>query len=95
MSHHHDHDHSHDHGDAHHHGHSHSDAPLSFSKKLIKLLDHWIEHNDHHAADFCKWAKDARENGQMEVADILESAAELTHTLSDRFREAGEKVQPD
>ena len=54
MSHHHDHDHDHDHqhGQDHHHGHAHSHAPLSFSEKLVKLLDHWIQHNDQHAEDY-------------------------------------------
>jgi len=80
--------HDHDHG----HSHDHSHAPLSFSEKLVKLLDHWIQHNDHHAEDYRKWAQDARENGRIEVAGLLESAAELTGTISDRFREAGGKV---
>jgi hypothetical protein len=83
MSHHHD----------HHHGHT--PEPLSFSEKLVKLLDHWIDHNDHHAEDYRKWAQDARENGHTEVAELLESAAELTGTISDRFREAGGKVKKD
>ena len=95
MSHHHDHDHNHDHGNDHHHGQAHSDAPLSFSEKLVKLLDHWVQHNDHHAEDYRKWAQDARENGQKEVAELLDSAAELTDTISGRFREAGGKVKPD
>lgn len=101
MSHHrdpdhnHDHDHAHPHGHDHHHGHAHNHAPLSFSEKLVKLLDHWIEHNDHHAQDYRKWAQDARTNGQMEVADLLESAAGLTGDISDRFREAGGKVHAD
>ena len=97
MSHHHDHDHNHDHdhGNDHHHGHAHSDAPLSFSEKLVKLLDHWVQHNDHHAEDYRKWARDAREKGQMEVAELLDSAAELTDTISGRFREAEGKVHPD
>lgn len=86
MSHHHDHLHGND------HRHAHSHAPLSFPEKLVKLLDHWIDHNDHHAEDYRKWAQDARENDQKEVADLLESAAELTGTISDRFREAGGKV---
>ena len=85
MSHHHDHD----------HGHAHSHSPLTFPEKLIKLLDHWIDHNDHHAKDYRKWAEDARENGYTDVADLLGSAAELTGTISDRFREAGEKVKKD
>jgi len=99
MSHHHDHDHDHDHdhqhGQDHHHGHAHSHAPLSFSEKLVRLLDHWIQHNDHHAEDYRKWAQDARENGQTEVADLLESATELTGSISDRLREAGSKVVSD
>jgi len=101
MSHHHDHDHDHDHhhahehGHDHHHGHAHSQAPLSFSEKLVKILDHWIQHNDHHAEDYRKWAHDARENGQTEVADLLESATELTGSISDRLREAGGKVHSD
>lgn len=93
MSHHHDHDH--DHGHDHHHGHAHSHAPLSFAQKLTKLMDHWIQHNDHHAEDYRKWAQDARSNQQTAVADLLEAAAELTGTISDRLREAGAKVKPD
>jgi hypothetical protein len=91
----HDHDHAHQHGHDHHHGHAHRHAPLSFSEKLVKLLDHWIQHNDHHAEDYRKWAQDARENGQIEVADLLGSAAELTGSISDRLREAGGKVHSD
>ncbi len=97
MSHHHDHDphHDHDHGHDHHHGHAHGHAPLSFSEKLVKLMDHWIQHNDHHAEDYRKWAQEARGNGQTAVAELLESAAELTDTISKRFEEAGKQVQPD
>ena len=98
MSHHHDHDHDdhdHHHGHGHHHGHSHSQAPLSFPEKLVKLLDHWIDHNDHHAEDYRKWARDAREHGQTDVAGLLDEAAELTDTITARFREAGGKVRTD
>lgn len=91
MSHHHEHDHGH-HGNDHHHGHAHRQVNLSFPEKLAKLLDHWIQHNDHHAEDYRKWARDAKENGQAAVADLLLSAADLTDTISDRFREAGERV---
>ena len=105
MSHHHDHDHDHnhdhnhhhdhEHDHAHHHGHAHSHSTLSFSEKLTKLLDHWIDHNNHHAEDYQKWAQAARENGQEDVAVLLESAAQLTGTISDRFREAAGKVKKD
>ncbi|PID40680.1 MAG: hypothetical protein CR984_01880 [Proteobacteria bacterium] len=96
MSHHHDHDHhGHDHHDHdQHHGHAHSHAPLSFAEKLVKLLEHWLQHNDHHAEDYRKWALDARQNNQAAVADLLNQAADLTDTISERFREAREKVDP-
>jgi hypothetical protein len=84
--------HDHDHQD---HDHSHRSVPLSFAEKLTKLLDHWTQHNDHHAADYRKWAQDARDNGQTVVADLLDSAAELTDRISNRFREASENVRPD
>ena len=96
MTHHHDHDHEHGHhhhDHDHHHGHAHSHAPLSFSEKLVKLLDHWIQHNDHHAEDYRKWAEEARENGRDDVADLLDDASALTDTISARFREAGEKAK--
>ena len=84
MSHHHD----------HRHGRSHPHTPLSFLDKLVKLLDHWVQHNDHHAEDYRKWARNAREHRQTTVAELLDSAAELTDTISDRFREASGKVTP-
>ena len=99
MSHHQNNDHHRtpDHDVAGHYGRDHrfSQAPLSFSEKLSKLLNHWIKHNDHHAQDYRKWAQDARENHQLAVADLLESAADLTDTISDRFREAGGNVHPE
>jgi hypothetical protein len=85
--------HQHDPDHDHQHGHAHSESPLSFSDKLVKLLDHWVRHNDHHAEDYRKWARQAREHGQAEVADLLDSAAGLTDTISERFREAGGKVE--
>jgi hypothetical protein len=68
---------------------------MSFAQKLAKLLDHWIEHNDHHIGDYRKWAAQARENDQAAVADLLDAAAELTGSVSARFREAAGKVRPD
>lgn len=99
MSHHHEHDHQNDHehhhGHDHCHGHSHRQSPLSFSEKLATILDHWIQHNGHHAEDYRQWAKNARDNGQAAAAQMLESAAELTETISGRLREAAATVQPD
>jgi hypothetical protein len=101
MSHHHDHDHHHDHShhdhdhDHHHHDpdHGHTHSELSFAEKLTKLLDHWIQHNDHHAEDYRKWAQEARHNDQAAVAEQLDAAAELTETITERFRKAADRVK--
>lgn len=98
--HHHDHDHDHghhhDHGDHHHHhDHDQSSVSLSFAEKLTKLLDHWIQHNDHHVEDYRKWASEARENDQAAVAEQLDAVADLTDTISGHFRKAAENVKKD
>ena len=46
---------------------------------MTKLLDHWIQHNDHHIGDYHKWANEARDNGQAEVANLLDAAGILAH----------------
>jgi len=30
---------------------------LTFDEKLVKLLEHWIKHNDDHAENYRDWAK--------------------------------------
>ena len=89
--HHDDHDHAHHHGHDHHHGHAHTE--LSFDQKLEMLLDHWIQHNDHHVADYRGWADKARQNNQAAVADLLSAAADLTETVTQRFKEAAERIE--
>jgi hypothetical protein len=89
------HNHDHHHGHDHHYDQAHTHNPLSFAEKLSKLLDHWIQHNDHHAEDYRKWAQEARQNNQAAVAEQLDAAAELTDTISDRFRKAAQTVQAD
>jgi len=53
MTHHHHH---------HHHDHDHEiESTLSFDEKMIKLLEHWVKHNDDHAETYRGWAKKAKE----------------------------------
>ncbi|MDY6970301.1 MAG: hypothetical protein SVR08_16835 [Spirochaetota bacterium] len=40
-------------------------------EKLIKLLDHWIEHNVEHADGYSKWAAKAKEFGKNKVHDEI------------------------
>ncbi len=65
---------------------------MSISEKLRKLLDHWIQHNDDHAANYRDWAARARAEGLDETAALLEQAAELTQATSEKFAAAARHI---
>ena len=90
MTHHHDHDHDHHH----HHHHDHDiQSTLSFDERMIKLLEHWIKHNDDHARTYRDWGQKAKEEGMPETAALLEEAAEITNRISKKFEEAAASVK--
>lgn len=78
MSHHHDHDH-------HHHD---TGETLSFEEKMIKLLEHWIKHNNDHEANYREWADKADTDGLNEVAGELKTAAQFTADTTHAFSRA-------
>ena len=85
MTHHHDHDHHHN------HNHDHDiQSTLSFDEKMIKLIEHWIKHNDGHAATYRDWAKKAKEKDKDKAASLLEDAAGMTLMISKKFEEVAE-----
>ena len=71
----------------HHHDHD-SHEELSFEEKLIKLLSHWIKHNEDHALNYRNWAEKAKTNGKGQTAGLLEEAAELSLVVNDKFEAA-------
>jgi len=73
--------------DHHHHDHdSHDEMP--FAEKLMKLLSHWIKHNEDHALNYRNWAEKAKANDRGEAAELLEEAAEMSLTLNQKFKAA-------
>ena len=78
----------------HQHGHTHEiQSTLSFDEKMIKLLEHWIRHNDDHAETYRDWAKKAKEKNMDEAGSLLEDAAEMTLMISKKFEEASELIK--
>lgn len=49
-------------------------AEKPVAEKLRLLLPHWLEHNHGHRHEFAKWAQAAREQGEGEVARLIEQA---------------------
>ena len=71
----------------HHHDHdSHDEIP--FDEKLMKLLSHWIKHNEDHALNYRNWAEKAKANGRSQAAGLLEEAAEMSLTINEKFEAA-------
>ncbi len=82
---------THHHDDHHSHDHSHTLSPsLSFNDKMVKLLAHWIQHNDDHANNYRDWANQAMEKEIPHIAEKLEEAARLTDQITDTFKEASQ-----
>jgi hypothetical protein len=69
---------------AHHHDQG-IQSSLSFDEKIIKLLEHWIKHNEDHAQTYRDWAQKAKEKNMSKAALLLEDAAEMTLSISKKF----------
>jgi hypothetical protein len=83
MSHHH-HDHHHDAGET-----------LSLEEKMIKLLEHWIRHNEDHETNYREWAGKAQGEGLADVAGELNAAADLTADTTKVFSRALSSLKTD
>jgi hypothetical protein len=79
----------------HHHHHHETNTPLSFDEKMIKLLEHWIKHNDDHAQTYRDWAQKAKEKNKDKTALLLEDAAEMTLLISKKFEAALKLIDKD
>ena len=87
MNHHHDHDHHH------HHDHNHGGTEMPFEEKIIKLLEHWIRHNEDHAKTYQDWANQSKENHLEAVAAIIEEAAQMNLAVNEKFEQAKALIQ--
>jgi hypothetical protein len=60
-----------------------STGDLQFDEKLVRLLAHWIKHNQDHASNYRNWAGKAKENGKNEVAGLLEDAEKMSLAMNE------------
>lgn len=56
--------------------------------RLIKLVEHWIEHNDEHGNRFKEEAKSAEKMDLKMVADEIMRAAEASKKVSESLSKA-------
>lgn len=74
--------------------HSHADhsPQITFQEKAVKLIEHWIQHNNDHADNYMKWRTQFIENGLGDLAELLLSAAELTGQINRILAKAAEQL---
>jgi cobalt/nickel transport system ATP-binding protein len=56
----------HSHGQG--HGHDHDNVETEVLRKILVMIEHWIEHGDSHAENYSEWAAKASEAGEEEVS---------------------------
>jgi hypothetical protein len=61
---------------------------MPFDEKLLKMLNHWIKHNEDHALNYRNWAEKAKTNSQGKAGALLEEAAEMSLAVNERFQKA-------
>jgi len=76
-----------------HHHHHEIQSTLSFNEKLIKLLEHWIKHNEDHAKTYKDWAVKAKEKNMVGADFLLEDSAEMTMLINKKFEEAAKLIR--
>ncbi|MBM4277131.1 MAG: hypothetical protein FJ130_04495 [Deltaproteobacteria bacterium] len=57
-------------------------------EKLSLVIDHWIEHNESHMAEYRKWAQKAEELGLGAVKTEIEDAVEKLAQCNDSLQKA-------
>jgi hypothetical protein len=62
-------------------------------QRLIKLLEHWIEHNDEHGNRFIEEANKAERFGFREAAEEMRNAAKASRSVSDHLWKAFELLK--
>lgn len=66
---------------------------MTLPEKAVKLLDHWIRHNNDHAATYREWADRLTGQGMAEAAALLAEAADMCAQINDRFSRAAERIR--
>jgi hypothetical protein len=63
-------------------------SDLSFEERLVKLLEHWIKHNQDHSDTYRDWAQKASREGLTDIALLIETAAGKTTRINREFEKA-------
>lgn len=88
--------HIHEHGGTMHdthkhhvHGHDHDHGPATEDlRKLLAMLDHWIDHGDSHVESYREWAGKASAAGEEEIAKEIHLAVDDSDAVKNHLKRA-------
>lgn len=72
----------------HTHGHEHHTGETGDLRKLLAMLDHWIEHGDSHADSYREWAEKAVAAGEEEVSREIHLALADNDAVKNHLKRA-------
>jgi hypothetical protein len=72
----------------HHHGHDHDTEGSEDLKKLLVMLDHWIEHDDSHVESYREWAGKASAAGEEEISREIHLAIDDSASVQGHLKRA-------
>jgi cobalt/nickel transport system ATP-binding protein len=75
--------HTHGHGHDHEHG-----TGLDDLRKLLVMLDHWVEHDDSHVDTYREWAEKASRTGEEEIAKEIHLAISDSDSVKNHLKRA-------
>ena len=58
------------------------------AEKIVKLLDHLVHHNEHHAEEIEELAASAKELGNEEAATLITEGVKLLENSNAKLRDA-------
>ena len=61
---------------------------MEIIKKLDILLNHWMEHNREHAAEYEKWALKVKKEGLSDISRAIQTAGEAIQKSNDHLLNA-------
>ena len=76
------------HGHHHGHDHEHSAPGTEELRKLLVLLEHWLEHDESHVESYREWAGKASAAGEEEIAREIHLAIDDSASVQSHLKRA-------
>jgi hypothetical protein len=72
----------------HHHDHDHPDEGTETLRKLLAMLEHWIDHGDSHMESYREWAQKASASSEEEIAREVHLAIDDSESAKAHLKRA-------